>query len=77
MDKKILFFIVAPEKVEFNVFLPPTILNRKKEIFHPQVPLRMPCYDLALVTELTLRPRKRGMSGAPGFSGLTGGEYKA
>jgi hypothetical protein len=30
MDKKILFFIVAPEKVEFNVFLPPTILKSKK-----------------------------------------------
>jgi len=37
----------------------------------------MPCYDLALVTELTLGSRKRDTSGVPGFSGLTGGEYKA
>jgi hypothetical protein len=37
----------------------------------------MPCYDFALVTEFTLGPDKSGMSGAPGSSGVTGGEYKA
>ena len=34
-------------------------------------------YDFTLVTELTLGPDKSGTSGAPGFSGVTGGEYKA
>lgn len=26
----------------------------RKEVIHPQLPLGMPCYDLALVTDLTL-----------------------
>ena len=34
-----------------------------KNFFHPQVPLRMPCYDFALVTELTLRSRNAGHVG--------------
>src|SRR3989449_5937380 len=45
------------------------------------VPLRLPCYDFAPVTEFTLdgcvlavRPP---VSGAPGFHGVTGGVYKA
>src|SRR5207249_3322578 len=47
----------------------------------PQVPLRLPCYDFAPVTELTLdgcalavRPPASGPSG---FHGVTGGVYKA
>jgi len=27
-------------------------------VIHPQLPLRMPCYDLALVTDLSLTPPK-------------------
>ena len=42
---------------------------------HPQVPLGMPCYDLALVTELTVVRQKR-ISGLPGSPDLTGGEYR-
>ena len=26
----------------------------RKEVIHPQLPLRMPCYDLFLITGLTL-----------------------
>jgi hypothetical protein len=29
-------------------------LNSIKEIFQPHLPVRLPCYDLALVTDLTL-----------------------
>src|SRR5690242_2209916 len=53
----------------------------RKEVIQPQVPLRLPCYDFAPVTELTLdgcvlavRPP---VSGPSGFHGVTGGVYKA
>jgi hypothetical protein len=53
----------------------------RKEVIQPQVPLRLPCYDLVPITELAVGialPRVRQMtSGAPGFRGLTGGVYKA
>ena len=45
------------------------------ELFHDQLPLAVPCYDLLPVTELTVVPQS-GTSGAPGFLELTGGEYK-
>src|SRR5438445_10731340 len=53
----------------------------RKEVIQPQVPLRLPCYDFAPVTELTLdgcvlavRPP---VSGPPGFHAGTGGVFKA
>jgi hypothetical protein len=45
------------------------------ELFHDQLPLAVPCYDLLPVTELTVG-RQRRTSGAPGSLELTGGEYK-
>ncbi len=56
--------------LEFYQYLP------RKEVIHPQLPLRMPCYDFTLVTDLTVVPLKRGASGATGSLGVTGGEYK-
>ena len=47
-----------------------------KEVFHPQVLLRIPCYDLAPVKSFALGRVKR-TSGAPFSHSLTGGEYKA
>ena len=47
-----------------------------KEVFHPQVLLRIPCYDLVPINSFTLGPLNRGTSGAPIFRDLTGGEYK-
>ena len=47
----------------------------RKEVIQPQVPLRLPCYDLV--------PIKKSVFGAlatsdvPLFRGLTGGVYKA
>ena len=55
--------------VEKKNFLP------RKEVIHPQLPLRMPCYDLVLVTSLTLDPLE-GASGTADSLDLTGGEYK-
>ena len=53
----------------------------RKEVIQPQVPLRLPCYDLAPVTEFTFDgslPKVRPpASGTPSFHRLTGGVYKA
>ena len=46
------------------------------ELFHEQLPLPVPCYDLVPVTELTLGPAYAETSGTPGSLDLTGGEYK-
>ena len=50
----------------------------RKEVFQPHLPVRLPCYDLALVTSFTLGGSLRWpTSGTPSFHGLTGGVYKA
>ena len=53
----------------------------KKEVIQPQVPLRLPCYDLVPITKLAfgaaLLTVRQATSGALGFRGLTGGVYKA
>ena len=53
----------------------------RKEVIQPQVPLRLPCYDFAPVTELTLDGCLLAVSaptsGPPSFHGVTGGVYKA
>ena len=50
-------------------------------MIQPQVPLRLPCYDLALITGLTfgaaLLAVGQATSGATSSHGLTGGVYKA
>ena len=53
----------------------------RKEVIHPQLRLRIPCYDLVPIAEFTLSgPLPCGLrgpfSGAPNFVGLTGGVYK-
>jgi hypothetical protein len=64
-------------------FRPTRGLTRRsrKEVIQPQVPLRLPCYDFAPVTDLTfdgcvlaVRPPA---SGPLSFHGVTGGVYKA
>ena len=56
-------------------------LSSGKEVVQPQVPLRLPCYDLVPITKLAVGaslPKVRlTTSGAPSFRGLTGGVYKA
>lgn len=53
----------------------------RKEVIQPQVPLRLPCYDLVPITGFTLGACPLAVSaatlGAPSFRGLTGGVYKA
>ena len=53
----------------------------RKEVIQPQLPLRLPCYDLAPVIGFTFGtcfPKVRQVtSGTPNSHGLTGGVYKA
>ena len=53
----------------------------RKEVIQPQIPLRLPCYDLALLTRIVLGtvPLAVGQATlyAPSLGGLTGGVYKA
>ena len=50
----------------------------RKEVIQPHLPVRLPCYDLAPVTDFTLgRSLRLRTSGTSSFHGLTGGVYKA
>jgi hypothetical protein len=52
-------------------------MNSRKEVFQPHLPVRLPCYDLALVIDLTLNSALQQLSSGPLDShGLTGGVYK-
>jgi hypothetical protein len=50
-------------------------------VFQLQLPIQLPCYDLAPVTDVALAaplPKvKDTVSGTTNFRGLTGGVYKA
>ena len=52
----------------------------RKEVIQPHLPVRLPCYDFAPVTSLTLTsslPKVRPLdSGTADFHGVTGGVYK-
>ena len=56
---------------------PKTVL--RKEVIQPQVPLRLPCYDLVPITGFIFGAclAAPATSDAPRFGGLTGGVYKA
>ena len=61
------------------------LLNSRKEVIQPQVPLRLPCYDFTPVADLTVvgwppSPKTRVAappSGKANSHGVTGGVYKA
>ena len=52
-----------------------------KEVIQPHLPVRLPCYDLTLVTVLTvvaaLLAVRQQTSGVTNSHGVTGGVYKA
>src|SRR5215203_5966511 len=60
---------------------PSCVIILRKEVIQPQVPLRLPCYDLVPIKSFAFGacPLAVGAatSGAPLFRGLTGGVYKA
>lgn len=54
---------------------------RKKEVIHPHLPVRIPCYDFILVTDPTvdirfLKKVNNLSSGQDGSQHVTGGVYK-
>ena len=53
----------------------------RKEVIHPQVPLRLPCYDFTPVADPTVVACLLAVSAAPSgrtnSHGVTGGVYKA
>ncbi len=57
------------------------VVSFRKEVIQPQVPLRLPCYDLVPIDRFVFGacPLAVGTatSDAPIFRGLTGGVYKA
>ena len=53
----------------------------RKEVIHLHLPVQIPCYDLVLITDLTVEgPLSCELwspaSGVAGFAGLTGSVYK-
>ena len=70
--------VTSNEVLIFLVLSSPSRSSSRKEVFQPHLPVRLPCYDLAPVTSITLgRSLRLHTSGTPGFHGLTGGVYKA
>ena len=53
--------------------------DSRKEVIQPQVPLRLPCYDLVPITGFIFGACREApaTSETPRFGGLTGGVYKA
>ena len=53
----------------------------RKEVIQPHLPVRLPCYDLVLITDPTfdgsLQKVRPPASGVTDFHDLTGGVYKA
>jgi hypothetical protein len=74
-----LFARTDRNRLRLNLSLGQVIL--RKEVIQPQVPLRLPCYDLVPITEFILGACflavSSATSDAPRFRGLTGGVYKA
>ena len=48
----------------------------RKEVIQPHLPVRLPCYDFAPITDFTLDAYEAAL-GTLGFHGVTGGVYKA
>lgn len=70
--------IILKNKINNILEKRPTFLKEKyKEIVHPQVLLRIPCYDFSPVSSPTMGPHiTRGTSNITTFHAMTGGEYK-
>ena len=65
--------------VRFLALRPGFLSVLRKEVIQPQVPLRLPCYDLVPITGFIFGACLAAptTSDAPRFGGLTGGVYKA
>ena len=52
------------------------LIKTSKEVIHPHLPVRIPCYDLTLIAEFTLVPDESEPSGTLNFADLTGSVCK-
>ena len=52
------------------------IIPFRKEVIHPQIPLRIPCYDLVLLADPAVFRIEKRNSGIANSADLTGGVYK-
>ena len=52
------------------------LIKTSKEVIHPHLPVRIPCYDLTLIAEFTLVPGEPEPSGTLNFADLTGSVCK-
>ncbi len=59
-----------------QINLKAVVILLRKEVIHPLLPERIPCYDFTLIADLTLVPSNLGPSGAADFPHVTGGVYK-
>jgi hypothetical protein len=76
------FFSARAWESRFSSFLSQAKFSKevlRKEVIQPQVPLRLPCYDLVPITGFIFGACLAAptTSDAPRFGGLTGGVYKA
>ena len=51
-------------------------MSLKKEVIHPQLPLRMPCYDFVPIIRSYLPTAYTARSGITNSLDVTGGVYK-
>ena len=65
---------VGGQSIDSNFFPEKKI---RKEVIQPHLPVRLPCYDLAPVTDFTFSPNCLEISGTLSSHRLTGGVYKA
>ena len=65
--------LITNHNMKYQNYLPAS----RKEVFQPHLPVRLPCYDLAPVTDFTLKRERPRSLGTADSHGLTGGVYKA
>ena len=72
--------VCARKSIWFDLLSSYNEILLRKEVIQPHLPVRLPCYDFAPVTNLTLDsflPRVKILAlGTTGFHGVTGGVYK-
>ena len=65
----------------YKALVVPKVLYRgcvllRKEVIHPLLPERIPCYDFTLIADLALVASNEAPSGTADFPHVTGGVYK-
>ena len=73
----IFLLLIMYKNIAHNQHTKKVKVSKLKEVVHPHVLVRIPCYDLSPVNASTMDPHiTQGASGRCIFHALTGGEYK-